>query len=44
MANQPFYEGKKSIEMGKGFRPRAAHPKVIKYGSIVNIFCLEIFP
>ena len=24
--NQPFFEGEKSLDMGKGFRPRAAHP------------------
>ena len=24
--NQPFLEGEKSLETGKGFRPRAAHP------------------
>ena len=24
--NQPFFEGQKSLDMGKGFRPRAAHP------------------
>ena len=25
-SNQPFFEGEKSLEMGKGFRPWAAHP------------------
>ena len=24
--NQPFFEGEKSLDMGKGFRTRAAHP------------------
>ena len=24
--NQPFFQGEKSLDMGKGFRPRAAHP------------------
>ena len=24
--NQPFFEGEKSLDVGKGFRPRAAHP------------------
>ena len=24
--NQPFFEGEKSLDVDKGFRPRAAHP------------------
>ena len=25
-SNQPFFEGEKSLDMGRGFRPQAAHP------------------
>ena len=25
-SNQPFFEGKETLEMGRGFRPQAAHP------------------
>ena len=26
LSNQPFFEGEKSLDMGRGFRPPAAHP------------------
>ena len=26
LSDQPFFEGEKSLEMGKGFRPQATHP------------------
>ena len=25
-SNQPFFEGEKSLDMGRGFKPRATHP------------------
>ena len=26
LSNQPFFEGEKALDKGKGFRPRATHP------------------